>query len=151
MSGVNLSVVNKTSSSRPTIVTVIAILVLIIGVLNLIQLIQTIRLWGLLNEIISISPVVLIISGLVWGASGILIFVGMMSGKTITVRLLRLFAVLYVLYVWFDRIFLRTAPGKDGNNVFVLIISVIFIVIVFWALTKSNVKEYFGVAHEHRS
>ncbi len=133
---------------RPLSVTILALIVLIISVSNLIRLIQTTRLWDFVSEVVYIHPLYLVISGLVWGFLGVTLVWGLWKAERWSVLLAKIGAIAYLIYLWIDRLLIRTYQAGKGNHVYALIISVIVLVWIFWMFSRPSVKDYFGVTNE---
>lgn len=139
----------QTTRRRPASVTILALIVLMIAVLNLVRFLTAIRQFGLLVKILSISPVYLALTGLVWGVLGVLLFLGLWKGFNWAYRFGRLGIILYVSYFWIDRILVRSSPERWTNLPCLAGITVGFLAGMFWVTSRSGVKTYFGVWNEH--
>jgi hypothetical protein len=135
--------------SRPISVTFLVVLVLTIGVLNLLRAVQTVKQWEFLGELLPISPTYFVISGLVWGLLGLVIAGGLFLGGGWAPRLLRVTSLIYMIYIWLDRLVLRDPSSRYPGSMFFAVLSIIILVIIFWILSRQNVRAYFGETHEH--
>lgn len=133
---------------RPLSVTILILIVLIISVSSLIRLIQTARLWDFVSEVVYLHPLYLVINGLVWGFLGVTLVWGLWKAERWSVLLAKIGAIAYLIYLWIDRLLIRTYQAGRGIHLYALIISVIVLVWIFWMFSRPNVKDYFGVTNE---
>ena len=124
---------------RPFSVTIIIWLVLIIAVSNLIRFARTIYQWDFLLGLIDIHPLYLIITGLVWGFFGLVLVWGLVKAHRWSYSLMRWGAVLYIFYIWVDRLFISSPTIRSTNNLFVCIFSMLVLLWVVWVLTRRDV------------
>jgi hypothetical protein len=135
------------SPPRPFSVTILALGVLTIAGFNLIRFYQAIRLWDFLSEFPNVSPLYLAASGLVWGAAGLALAWGLWRGYAPARRLTLIFAVVYTLYNWIDRLWV-SKPGLSANLPFSAGVNLILLLITTWILTRPRVLAFFGAMHE---
>ena len=129
---------------RPKGVTLLIVLVLIIGAINIVKFYQTVKLWDILEENLSISPIYLALTGFIWGGLGLILAWGLIKRRKWAVKLMLFSAVGYAVYVWIDRLLIRTPAIKNTNNPFVAGLSVLLLLFVYWTLSRESVKVYFG-------
>ena len=136
--------------SRPLGVTLLTPGVLTLAVLNLLRMIDGIRLWRFFSEILTVSPLYLVITGLLWSVTGIVLAYGLWRGSLWAPGLMRWAAAAYVLYYWIDR-FLFWSPAVRGsaNWPFALIVSSAALLFVFLLFSRARVKDFFGELHDH--
>ena len=136
--------------SRPFSVTLLTVGVLTLAVLNFTRLFQTVTQWGFLAE--RLSPFLLVylaISGLVWTVSGLLLSIGLWRGSFWAPAFTRLATLLYLVYFWLDRLLTRLFVPGFANWPFLLFVTLVAVFIVFWILSRRNVKAFFGETHDH--
>ena len=136
------------SDDRPFSVTIIIWIVLIIAVSNLIRFVRTIIQWDFLLDLINIHTVYMLASGLVWGIFGIALVWGLIRAYQWSYYVLRWGAALYIVYIWFDRLYFSSPAVRNTNNLFVSIVSLLVMVWIIWVFTRHEVKLYFGVIDE---
>ena len=136
---------------RPASVTFLAVLVLTIGGLNLIRVAQTLLQWSFLEELLPISPAYFALTGLIWGLLGLVLIWGLWRGETWVPKLLRVSSLIYVIYIWVDRLLVRDPSSRSVNELFSALLTVSVLVIILLILSRRNVKVYFGEAYEQRS
>jgi hypothetical protein len=132
---------------RPFNVTLVILGVLIIAAVNLDRLVQSIRMWDFLARLPGVSPFYMAASGLCWTLAGLLLTVYLWRGMRITYGLLPLAGVLFIIYTWLDSSLVdgrlgfvfdnTTWPFKAGLSLFAL-------VFLFWTLSSTKAKAYFG-------
>ena len=131
---------------RPTSVTYLAVGVLITAGFNLLRSWNAYREFEFLSGLLPFSPLYLVMGGLFWGITGLVLFFGLWLGKQWAPTLTRIAAVVYTLYFWLDRILL-TSTGIGVNWLFVVIVNVIILTLVFWVLNRNNARRYYGEIH----
>lgn len=132
--------------SRPASVTYLAVGVLLTAGFNLLRFWNAFREYEFLSGLLPFSPLYLVLGGLFWGLTGLVLFFGLWLGKQWAPTLTRIAAIVYTLYFWLDRIFL-TSAGIGANWLFVLIINIIILAFVFLSLNRNNARRYFGDIH----
>jgi hypothetical protein len=132
--------------NRPASVTYLAVGVLITAGFNLLRFWNAYRDYEFLSGLLPFSPLYLVLGGLFWGLTGLVLFYGLWLGKQWAPDLTRIAAFVYTLYFWLDRIFL-TSLGIGVNWLFVLIVNIIILILVLWILNRDNARRYFGDIH----
>lgn len=133
-------------SSRPASVMYLAVGVLISAGFNLLRFWNAYRDYEFLSGLLPFSPLYLVLGGLFWGLTGLVLFFGLWLGKQWAPNLTRIAAFVYTLYYWLDRIFL-TSAGIGVNWLFVLIVNIIILALVLCILNRNNARRYFGDIH----
>ena len=136
---------------RPISVTILFFLVLIIGGLNLIRFIQSLAQWSILVELISFSPLYLTATGLLWCIVCGIVLWGIYRRRSWVNIVVLSSAILYVVYVWADRIWQTHQDSRVGNDFFALFMTIIMLGFTVWVFSTSRVKAYFGVTDDRRS
>jgi hypothetical protein len=128
--------------SRPFSVTLLAFGVLIIAGINLYRCVEALLQWRFLAELLLALPMYQMVSGIVWGLAGIPIAWGLWQGTRWAARLTPYATIAYVLYVWIDRLVLRT--GLEAYDLpFALGITVVLLASIYWILSRQRVKSFF--------
>ena len=139
---------------RPWGVTILTLFVLTIACLSLLRFALSLAQWQFLASLPGVSPFYLALSGLVWASLGFILFWGLWRRKPWAPRGVRWGAWLYALYFWLDRTF---ASGwlKSGtppeNTLFTACLTITILAVVFWILSRSKHKAFFGEPHERPS
>jgi uncharacterized membrane protein len=130
--------------SRPFGVTLLAVVVLVIAMLHLIRFYLGIRKWDLLNSLLPFSPAYLILSGLIWGIIGLVLFWGLWYGSSWASFYTLVGQVAFSVYYWLDRIFMPGYAERNLNWIFVIGINLSILGYSIWLLTRSKTKKFFG-------
>lgn len=138
----------RSHTKRPLIVTSFAVAVLTISVLNLIRFIQAIRLWEFLSDLPGVSPVYLAASGLIWALLGLPLTWGLWRGNARAPAATRILIVTYCIYEWVERFIMARMGSQLVNWPFILVFTLIILGVIFWGLSRENVKAFFGERHE---
>jgi hypothetical protein len=133
---------------RPTSVTLLALGVISIAIFNLIGFYQVLVTSDFLSSILPYSLGLHGLIKLLIGVGGMIISWGLWIGRSWAPKLTLLACLVYVIYFWFDRLFLQNFGGRTANIAFLVGITIISILLVFWVLANPRVKNYFGVTHE---
>lgn len=136
--------------ARPFLVTLLTMGVLTLVVLNLTRLLQVIAQWNLLLDIYSLPlTIYLAVSGLVWMVTGVPLLFGLWRGRFWAPAFARAASLLYLTYYWLDRILMNFFAPRMGNWPFLLVVTLVAVSIVFWILSRRNVKAFFGETYDH--
>jgi hypothetical protein len=131
-------------SSRPFFVTLLVVEVLILSALNGFRSLEAFRYWQFLSSLsMSISPAYLAISGLLWVLIGIALSWILWRGQPGAPHVLRVFAVVYVLYYWIDR-WLLTVSILSARWPFALLMTIFGLVLPFVMGTRPKVSAFFA-------
>jgi len=143
------------SASRPGSVTILALGVLIITVINLARLVLSITYWEFLVSWPGVSPLYMVLTGLIWTLAGSLLLWGLWRANNWTPRLMQAVALTYALYYWLDHVFLADHPvsGMEGarrallpvNWQFAAGATVLCLAFTAWTLSRRKVKAYFSL------
>jgi hypothetical protein len=154
--GETQSAIDSQPISRPASVTILALGVLIITIVNLTRLILSILYWDFLGSWPGVSPMYMMLTGLIWTLTGSLLIWGLWRAKKWAPRLMQAAALTYALYYWLDHIFLMDRPTSSAvgaqrvllpiNWQFAVVATVICLAYTAWTLNRQKVKTYFGVA-----
>jgi len=139
---------------RPFGVTIITLGVLSIACLNLTRLVLAIRQWQFLAGLGGVSPLYLVLTGLVWGVVGLVWVTGLWRSAAWAPFFTRRAVLIYTVYVWLERLLLvpwsadRFVPP---NWAFSVGMNLVVLVVVYWVFSRKNTKAYFGVFNEPSS
>jgi len=133
---------------RPFLVTLLAVVVLSITIIHLVRLVNTLTQWNFLASFPGISPPYLALTGLFWVIVGALLFWGLWTGKSSTPQTTRVLTVVYLSYQWIERILSVRAGNELENWPFAAGMTLIVLIFIFWTLSRSGAKAYFGEMHE---
>lgn len=92
--------------------------------------------------------VYLIITGLVWGLTALPVIWGLWRGEPWAGKLTWFVAVLFPAIYWFERQILWKDSTSQGNWLFMLILTGVWMGLVFWALRSKTSQAYFSHLHK---
>jgi len=85
----------------------------------------------------------LIAAGLTWGLAGLLAVWGILTRASWTLLLIRITAILYPGFYWFERLFLWQDVDAGRNWPFMLLLTILWLVLTFGGLQLTRVQQYF--------
>ena len=145
---------------RPTRVTLLAAGVIIISALSLARFVLALRYWEYLDNLTTVSPWYLALSGLVWALAGIPLTWGLLRRKTWAPHLMRAMALTYATYFWLDQVFLQDHPLTraeggarlllPGNWAFEAGLTIVMLAFTVWTLNRQSTQAYFGDVNEQQ-
>jgi len=138
----------RINPKRPPIVTSLVVVVLTISVLNLIRFIQAISLWKFIVDLPGLSPVYLAASGLIWTLLGLLLSWGLWRGNARAPAAARILCVAYLIFEWIERFIMVRLGNELENWPFFLAFTLLSLGVIFWGLSRENVRAFFGERHE---
>ena len=141
----------SSTRKRPFLVTMLAVLVLTITIINLVRFVNTLISWNFLASLPGVPPLYLAVTGLIGFLIGLPLFWGLWIGNPRAPGATRIATLLYLSYVWIERIVLSMIGNRLANWPFTVSMTLIIILFVFWALSRSKVKAYFGDINEQSS
>jgi hypothetical protein len=133
---------------RPFLVTLLALLVLSITIIYLVRLINSITLWNFLAALPGISPLYLALTGLILTLVGALLFFGLWTGNPRAPRATRVLTVAYLSYQWLEWIQSVRVGNEFENWPFAAGMTLFVIIFIFWTLSRSDAKTFFGDMYE---
>lgn len=136
--------------SRPFSVTLLAVLVLSITIVHLVRFINALTMWSFLSSLPGKPPLYLVMTGLIGSIAGIVVFWGLWIGKPNAPLATRILTVVYLGYQWLEQILAVRAGNEFENWPFAMVATVTLMLFVFWTLSHTAAKVYFGEMHEPR-
>ena len=133
---------------RPFLVTLLALLVLSITIIYLVRLINSITSWNFLAALPGISPLYLALTGLILTLVGALLFFGLWTGNPRAPRATRVLTVAYLSYQWLEWIQSVRVGNEFENWPFAAGMTFFVIIFIFWTLSRSDAKTFFGDMYE---
>ena len=131
---------------RPLSVTFLALGVLTLAGFNLLRFVVSLQQWDFLDSLLSVHPLYITVTGLVWALVGFILTWGLWFGKGWSVRGTQGAAILFSLYFWLDRL-LVASDGNRYNWPFAMVMNIVLVVLVFWILSNRKAKAFFGAMH----
>ena len=134
--------------ARPQSVTWLTVFVLINTGWQWFRFVSVLQDWTLLNEMpLSVSPIYLAFSSLIWGGLASALSWGLITGSRWALSALRAISLAYVLTLWIDR-FLLQASAPNNNLAFFVLITLMALAALFWVASKNETRVFFGEHHE---
>ena len=137
-------------SRRPLSVTLLALLVFSVAILNFLRLVITAQKWAFLAGLLPMSPLYLVLSGLLWCLAGILLAWGLWRGKPWGPKLTLISIVAYTLHYWLDRLFMPGYPQRNTGGYFLIGVNLLIVFLSLWALSRPRARYFFGEKHEEK-
>jgi len=140
----HLSTKNKHGRSRPRSITFISILFFLSGLFNILKLSQVILKWNTLISLqISISPLYLAVSGLVWGISGLFISWSLWVGKSWAWKPALGIMLLYTISFWIDLIWIAEPTVLQTRWLVNLCLTIIGLPTIYFSLSSKLSQDFF--------
>lgn len=138
---------------RPWSVTLLALGVLTNAGLNTTRLALAFTQWSFINGLGGVPPLYLAVSGLIWAAPAWLLAWGLWRGSGWAARAARIFVTAFLLFFWFERLFLfeQNQLSWPENGFFLLMVTIVVLVFVFWSTANMKAKRFFGEFNERTS
>ena len=92
--------------------------------------------------------VYLAVAGLVWGLAALPVILGLLRGLPWVGKSTWIAAVLFPAIYWFERLVLWRDTTSQGNGVFMLLLTLLWFGLVFWALRGKAGRKYFSGARK---
>ena len=106
--------------------------------------------WSFLSTLPGKPPLYLALTGLIGSIAGLVVFWGLWTGKPNTPLATRILIVVYLGYQWFEQILAVRAGNEFENWPFAMTATLIFLLFVYWTLSRTAAKVYFGEMHESK-
>ena len=135
---------------RPLSVSLLCVLVLIVAVMNLVRLGQSLAEWKFLNTLLPVPAAYLAVTGLVWGALGLLATWRLWQGRAWASWFGLFFIISISGYYWIDRLLLPGYPGRNSNWQFSAVLNLLLIALSVWILAQPKAKRFFEATNERR-
>ena len=92
----------------------------------------------------SVSPVYLVITGVVWSSLGVATTIMVWLGNSLAKRVLISGTLLYSVFFWFEQLFLMSNPLRKTNWLFLFILTLIVFLVVVLSFQQPRVRKFFG-------
>lgn len=148
------SSVPQVRPARPLSVTLLAFLVLSIAGSNLTRTVLAAQQWKFIQSWPGVSPLYILLSGLVWTLAGLTALWGLWRGLHWGARLTQALALTYALYYWLDNILRVDHPFSLAsgslrlllplNWKFAVGVTVILLTATAWILNRRAARAFFG-------
>jgi hypothetical protein len=131
---------------RPRSVTLLAVGVLILAGYFFLRAVLAASQWELLLEYFPAStiPGYLVMTGVLWGCAYLVLGWGLVRGRRWAPRLFRILAAVFAVYWSLDSLLLAADPAVRSAGLFRITVTILLLVVTFWALSRPAAKIYFG-------
>lgn len=134
-------------SQRPFSVTLLLWMVLSLSAWGAIRLFAALRWWDVLYEFnASLSPLYLLITGVLWGVAGVALLWSIWSGKAWSRMAILISILLWLAEYWIERLFFQI---QRANLPFALILSALLLAVTFASTLNRHTKNFFTQSEEH--
>jgi uncharacterized membrane protein (DUF2068 family) len=136
-------------NKRPLSVTLLSLSVLSFAVIHLVRFGTTLAEWTFLASLpLTVSPIYLAATGLIWGVVGLVLYPGLWFGKRWAKNTVFFAALVYGLYYWLEQLFIMDSPLRNSNWPFQIILSIVLLALTAWMIRRPETRTYFGETHE---
>jgi len=126
---------------RPFRVSVLAVIFLILSLLGWLRLGQALINRQLLTQLGAWpGPVYIALGGLVWGAAGLPVALGLWSRASWSGSAARLAALIFLLTYWIDRLWFSAERAPVYNWPFSLGVSAAWLILVYWITSNPSIR-----------
>ena len=134
---------------RPFSVTLLALSVLSFTAIHLVRFGAALAQWSFLASLpLSVPPLYLATTGLVWGMVGLVLYPGLWLGKLWAKKAVFFAAPVYGLYYWLEQVFFMDSPLRNANWLFQIFLSIFLLALLVWVIRRPATRTYFGESHE---
>jgi hypothetical protein len=136
---------SESKRKRPWIITYLSILVFLFGFFHLLRFFQTLFQWAILDDLpLSISPLYLVITGVVWGLSGLVLGWSLWTGRSWAQNFCLIHSLVYAAYFWIDLIWIAEPSTIQTRWLFNLIITLLALPAVYFCLHSTPSRIFFN-------
>ena len=131
----------NSQSDRPISVSILVMLVLFFTTINGIQVFSALTSWDFLVALLPTAPMFyIVIGGAIWFFIGLILTVGLFTGKKWTLVITRIAILVYLIYFWIDRFVIAEIIFIQNRWQFFLGLSILLVVLSFWMLEQKKSK-----------
>ena len=136
---------SETKRKRPRVITYLSILAFLFSSFYWIRFSQGIIQWETLVELpLSVSPFYLVITGLIWGLSGLGLGWSLWTGRPWARNFCLIYTLIYAIYFWIDLIWVAETQTLQTRWLFNLIVTLLSLPAVYFSLNSLSSQEYFN-------
>ncbi len=129
---------------RPRSVTALALAVLSFTGFYLTRFVQAwLQLEFLESLPLIVPPLYFIVSGIIWTAVGLPLGLALWTGHPRAPQAARVLALLFGVYYWLDRLYLRRPLAGRSSDVFQWGLTALLLAFLFWTLSRPAAKDFF--------
>jgi hypothetical protein len=130
---------------RPRIITILSILIFLISFFYLVKFSQGLIQWEILASLpLTVSPLYLVVDGLVWTLSAGFLFWSLWSGKSWSRSWGIIISLVYTVVFWIDTIFLAEPGTTQSRWPINLLFSLTGLSAIFLILNLKQCRAYFN-------
>ena len=136
--------IGDTRPKRPFSVTLLAIGVLTLAAAGFVRLGHAVTSWNdLINLSLSISPIYMVVTGLIFGLAGLPIGWGVWRGLSWAPRFTTGYIIFVLTYFWLNRIFFIRSETGLVNTPFAIGVTILILPGMSWVLFRKRAKRFF--------
>ena len=144
MPGNNITPENKHMRSRPKTITLISFMFFLFSLFNMLKLSQAIFQWKtLISFQISISPLYLVVTGLVWSVFGLFVSWSLWTRKSWGRKSTLVIVMFYTIIFWVDLIWIAEPTVLQTRWLVNLCLTIIGLPTVYLSLYSKLSQDYF--------
>ena len=144
MPGNNITPENKHMRSRPKTITLISFMFLLFSLFNMLKLSQAIFQWKtLISFQISLSPLYLVVTGLVWSVFGLFVSWSLWTRKSWARKSTLVIVMFYTIIFWVDLIWIAEPTVLQTRWLVNLCLTIIGLPTVYLSLYSKLSQDYF--------
>ncbi len=137
------------TAKRPRSVTLLGFGVLIIAAFSWIRAAQAYLQWAFIADLqLSVPPVYILVTGLLFGAAGLPIFWGLWRGYRWGQWGALVFGLLFAGFYWYDRLRLAVSGIRSTNAVFAGGATLLLLGILYWILFRRPAVQFFQTGRQ---
>ena len=136
---------SETKRKRPRIITYLSILAFLFSSFYLLRFSQALIQWETLVDLpLSISPLYLVFTGLIWGLSGLILGWSLWTGRSWARNFCLIYTLIYAVFFWIDLIWVAEPIVLRTRWLFNLIVTLLSLLTVYFSLNSISSREYFN-------
>ena len=122
---------------RPRVITYLSILAFLFSFFYLLRFSQALIQWEILGDLpLSISPLYLVINGLVWGLSGLVLGWSLWTGRSWARKFCLIYTFVFAAFFWIDLILVAEPIVLQTRWIFNLAVTLLTLPAVYFCLNS---------------
>jgi hypothetical protein len=139
----------NSKNRRPLSVTFLALGVLSFAIIHLGRFALALAEWSFLASLpLTVSPIYLAATGLIWGIAGLVLYPGLWFGKRWAKKSVFFAVLVYGLYYWLEQLVIMDSPLRKVNWPFQITATVLILTYTNLVMRRPAARTYFGETHE---
>jgi hypothetical protein len=136
---------SERKTKRPRIITYLSILAFVFSIFHLIRFSQALIQRDILIDLpLSISPLYLVVSGLVWGLSALVLVWSLWTGRSWARAFCLIFSLIYTFFFWIDLIWVADPIVLQTRWLFNLGLTLLALTSIYLILKSESSRNYFN-------